>query len=117
MLLICTLALFQIQTSGLKMDESAVELAPQVSVVTGDLRHGRIVNAFTGRLVSGATIETWTEENDADMGGFFRIGEATSGVDGCFSVQAISGNERAEKVRITAAGFCTLSMTLGDFSN
>ncbi len=117
MLFLCSLALLQVQTTGLQAGESVVELAPMTSVMAEDLRHGRLVDAFTGWPISGGVVETWTEETDADMGGFFRIGEATSGLDGRFAVPSHYGAKLAEKVRVSAPGYCTLSMALGDIHN
>ncbi|MCA9001467.1 MAG: carboxypeptidase regulatory-like domain-containing protein [Planctomycetes bacterium] len=117
MLVLCALALFQVQVVGLKDGESAVELAPAPVVERSEFRYGRVRDAFTGKPVAGAVIETWSEENDEDFGGFYRFGEATSGVDGRFRVRGIVGGKYAEKVRVRAAGYCALSGTLGDIEN
>ncbi|MCP5022663.1 MAG: hypothetical protein GY930_12925 [bacterium] len=117
MLTLISLALLFPQTTGLQEGESISELAPVVVSESPDLCHGRIVNAFTGMPVAGAAVETWTEEIDADKGGFFRFGKATSGVGGRFAVLSQLGKKRAEKVRVQAVGYLTRSMTLGDIDN
>ncbi len=105
------------QATGLQAGESISQLAPANVQEASNRRHGRVVNAFTGMPVLNATIETWTEEINADMGGFFRIGEATTGEDGRFAVRSQTEKKRAEKVRVQASGFLTRSMTLGDIDN
>lgn len=117
MLTLLSLALLLPQTTGLQEGESITKLAPVANAESPDLRHGRIVDAFSGMPVARATVETWTEEIDPDTGGFFRIGEATSGADGCFAVMSRFGKKPAEKVRVQADGYLTLSMTLGDIHN
>jgi hypothetical protein len=117
MLILFYLSLLQVQATGLNPGESLVDLSPIVAPAKAGLRHGRLCDAFTGQAVSGAVVETWTEENDPRTGGFFRVGEGTSGLDGRFVVQGMLGGHSAEKVRVRAAGYCTLSTTLGDVSN
>lgn len=117
MLILASLVLFQTQSIGLNPGESLVELPPMLAPADPGLRHGRVRDALTGQPIHGATVETWTEENDARTGGFFRMGEGTSGMDGRFVVQSWLGGHSAEKIRVQASGYLTYSGTLGDLSN
>jgi hypothetical protein len=109
------LASFQIQVDGLRPGETFTELAPVVEVPANvnagwpPYSGGRIIDAFTGKPVAGATVEIWTEEIDATFGGFFRMGEATTGLDGHFLVRHLSAGQSGEKGRIRAPGYLTLS--------
>jgi hypothetical protein len=109
------LASFQIQVDGLRPGETFTELAPVVEVPADvnpgwpPYSGGRVIDAFTGKPVDGATVEIWTEEIDDTFGGFFRMGEATTGLDGRFSVRHRSAGQSGEKGRIRAPGYLTLS--------
>lgn len=111
MLTLVVLLLAQPQVEGLKPGETAREIAPALVAPDPAFWHGRIVDALTGRPVGGAAIETWTEETDRQFGGFHRVGEATSGIDGRFAIRV---SPHAQKVRIEAPGYATLSAVPGD---
>ena len=120
MLLLCTVLLpLQVQADGLRPGERFQEIAPAPTETDADLpdhglRYGRVVDAFTGLPIQGATVELWTEEIDALHHGFFRVGEARTGIDGHYAVKSYSGSARGEKMRLMAPGYLTRSTTPHD---
>ena len=116
--LLSVLAL-QVQAYGLHPGERFEELAPAPPALEGEAPghgngHGRVVDAFTGRPIFGASVEIWTEEIDRTFGGFHRIGEARTGTDGHFGIRRWSGSHTGGKMRVRAPGYLTLSATDGD---
>lgn len=98
--------------SGLNADESFTVLAPGPGP-TDDFAHGRVVDAFTGAPLSGATIELWSEEIDDHYGGYHRFGVATSGRDGRFMVRRRDGARTADKLRASAPGYLVFTESAG----
>ncbi len=117
MLWLLLVALPQVDIDGLEPGERVYAVAPAAREApslrdelapAAPLVHGRVVDAFTGRPVAGATVETWTEYADAVLP-FARVGAARSGVDGRFALPV----RGAEKARVAAPGYATLSTTAG----
>lgn len=94
---------------GLLPGEEHLPLAPAPEV---ERVHGRVIDAFSGRPVVGATVDTWMEEIGAVFGGFGRVASARSGADGCFALEEWRGG--GEKARVRAAGYLTLSTTAAE---
>ncbi len=114
MLLLLALVL-QPQAVGLEAGESFQQLAKTTTVSKGPaLMHGRVLDAFTGRPLAGAKIETWSEEINEVFGGYHRLGEARSRRDGRFTIRQQVGSALAEKARISAPGYLTWSGVRGD---
>ena len=108
--------LIQFQAVGLEAGESFQQLAKMPAKSEGQaLMHGRVLDAFTGRPLAGAKIETWSEEIDEFFGGYHRIGEARSRRDGRFSIQPLVDGS-VEKARISAPGYLTWSGVQTDLS-
>lgn len=99
-----------VRVDGLQEGESYTLLAPGPGP-SDDYAHGRVVDAFTGAPLPGATIELWSEEIDEQYGGFHRFGSATSGRDGRFRVRCREGAQRAEKLRASAPGYLVYTET------
>lgn len=99
-----------VRVEGLRADESFTVLAPGPGP-TEDFAHGRVIDAFTGAPLPGATIELWSEEIDEHYGGFHRFGVATSGRDGRFMVRRRDGARTAEKLRASAPGYLVYTET------
>jgi len=100
---------------GLEPGESFQQLAKMPAGQESYLRlQGRVLDAFTGRPLAGAKIEVWSEEIDRVFGGYHRFGESRSGRDGRFVIRQQVGSMQAEKSRVSAPGYLTLSGTRGD---
>jgi hypothetical protein len=117
--LLCQALAGQLSTDGLREGESLIQLAPsprksEATTPAREFRHGQVLDAFTGKPVAGARIETWTEEIDGHFGGQHRIGVATSAIDGRYVARVQSGLVQAEKIRVSAPGYLTFSGTAGD---
>ncbi len=105
----------QLQAVGLEAGESFQQLAKMPTMLEHPVAlQGRVLDAFTGRPLAGAKIETWSEEIDAVFGGYHRFGEARSGRDGRFTIRHSAGSTQAEKARISAPGYLTWSGVSGD---
>ncbi|MCA8981049.1 MAG: carboxypeptidase regulatory-like domain-containing protein, partial [Planctomycetes bacterium] len=101
-----------VRVDGLQEGESYTLLAPGPGP-SDEYAHGRVVDAFTGAPLPGATIELWSEEIDEHYGGFHRFGSATSGRDGRFRVRCREGAQRAEKLRASAPGYLVYTEAAG----
>jgi hypothetical protein len=104
----------QVQADGLHPGEALIELAPvnRAEQAADDALayfHGRVIDAFTGRPIADATIETWTEEITEETDGLRRIGEANSRVSGQFRVRVREGDLMSQKARVLAPGYAALS--------
>jgi hypothetical protein len=109
----------QISADGLREGERFTTLAPALRPTNArapehESRYGLVLDAQTGKPVPGARVETWTSAINAPFGGFHRIGMTTTGADGRYLVRIQSGQVKAEKLRISASGYLTLSATAGD---
>jgi len=107
-----TQEVFAQEVEGLRRGESFALLAPGPGP-SADYAHGRVVDAFTGLPLAGATVELWSEEIDVNYGGFHRFGAATTGRDGRFLVREREGANLAEKLRVSAPGYLTFTEARG----
>jgi len=101
-----------LRIGGLQDGESFSLIAPGPAA-TADYAHGRVIDAFTGTPLPGATIELWSEEIDDHYGGYHRFGIATSGRDGRFMVRRRAGARTAEKLRASAPGYLVFTEAAG----
>lgn len=119
-LLVLALASVQFQVDGLHPNETWTAVAPGPSPYELDadgvwvFRGGRVVDAMTNRPIAGAKIELWTEEIDEYFGGFHQIGAAESAHDGGFIIRQREAGRHAGKMRVSAAGYSTLSAAAGE---
>ncbi len=109
----------QVQVEGLRATDSLVELAPAVEAELAEAEswvyfRGRVLDAFSGLPVAGASIETWSEEITEPTDGLHRFGEAVSRASGQFRVRVREGDLMAEKARVMAPGYATLSTVPGE---
>lgn len=109
----------QLQVEGLRAADSLVELAPAVEAELAEAEswiyfRGRVLDAFSGLPVAGATVETWSEETTEPTDGLHRFGEAVSRASGQFRVRVREGDLMAEKARVMAPGYATLSTVPGE---
>lgn len=109
----------QLQVEGLRASDSLVELAPAVAAELAEAERwvyfrGRVLDAFSGLPVAGASIETWSEEITEPTDGLHRFGEAVSRTSGQFRVRVREGDLMAEKARVMAPGYATLSTVPGE---
>lgn len=123
MLALALLAVFplQAQADGLREGESLVALAPTSAAQRAleevvPFRSGRVVDAFSGMPIAGATVEAWSEEITESTHGLRRIGEATTRASGQFEIRVREGDVLAEKARVRATGYATLSTVAGDLT-
>jgi len=101
-----------LRIGGLQDGESFSLIAPGPAA-TADYAHGRVIDAFTGTPLPGATIELWSEEIDDHYGGYHRFGVATSGRDGRFMVRRRDGAQTADKLRASAPGYLVFTESAG----
>lgn len=109
----------QATAEGLQSGETLVALAPMTTAQSAwdakeSFRSGRVIDAFTGLPVAGATVESWTEEITASTDGLRRIGEAMTRASGQFDICVREGDLLAEKARVRAPGYATLSTVAAD---
>jgi hypothetical protein len=109
----------QLQVEGLRATDSLVELAPAVAAELAEAERwvyfqGRVLGAFNGLPVEGATVETWSEEITEPTEGLHRFGEAVTRASGQFRVRVREGDLMAEKARVMAPGYATLSTVPGE---
>lgn len=119
MTLLCTMLLLSpwntdLQVEGLRDGEQYRSLASSPEVNWEVERYGRVVDATSGQPISGAFIETWTEEINGPGQGSKLIGQTRTARDGNFRVSVRKDGVKAEKIRVRAAGYLAYPGTLGD---
>ncbi len=124
MLLSTLIFALQVQVDGLQVDglkpgetlqsiASAKRWSPSGLEPNWEMWPGRVVDAFSGRPVAGASIETWSEEIDEVHGGFYRYGHTTSDLDGRYWIDFNEAGRQAAKARVRAPGYLSLTEAAG----
>ncbi len=109
-----------LEVRGLAASESAqviAQLAPDPRASSEAWIHPRIVHALTGAPLSGVLVELFTEDGAEPTRLALPVASGTSGRDGGVRLPVARNYLRAEKARLSSAGFESVELSISELWN